>query len=250
MSKFVSIVLVGLFFYYGCEAVVLTGGHCKPSILPKSVIQQLIQKPLGKHADDDRDDCEMDHFKNCNHELAEKLGLENLDNEQTVANALNDIVAKDLTNGFAELCKLGDSYLDCLGPSFNKCISLDNLENNAGLDHDTALAFIAMIDTLQYECGPAYTVINSNFNCLIATQNIAKDNIEGCSKEFRKNIILDPKNICRDTQEMVDCIVPYYDHCGAQVKYAICGTVKTAFKSSVPQCKIECEKFKGRVKKN
>lgn len=70
-------------------------------------------------------------------------------------------VSKAYFKQFHDFFRATNRYVECLGESFDSCITVKNLEA-LGFSSDSAPGYATCIQELKFECGPAY---ESTANC-------------------------------------------------------------------------------------
>jgi len=184
--------------------------------------------------------CNEDQFDYCTRNYAKALNLPDFPTDATIFfYYVEHMIIKEGVSGFEKFCKATNEFEDCLGKSFDTCLSVENLVSTVGLDENDAAVYATFAQELKYECGPAYEIFVEHFDCALADAKAKPDQFNYCINAFSNATSEDPSKICDYLQPFTDCIEKIYN-CGEDFSAAICGSMKAAFDTTLPQCSVEC----------
>jgi hypothetical protein len=213
--------------------VKIYGPHMRPLVqLPMSLSREVPQTELSGAT------CDAQKFKTCLNAYTTGIGM----GKFTTVTAFIDYLHKYVTSQehFANLCKEGKEFHDCVGPNYESCFSPSFLSSQ-GLSPSEILQVRAVKNELDYECGPGYNVFYKNFQCFVSTAEKHKDALAQCVKTFTTSVMKDPTKVCKYAQVFIDCETRIYgEECPKDADQAFCTLFKIGLGTTLPQCSLKC----------
>jgi len=194
--------------------------------------------------DDDQRKCNDQKLGRCAKAYAKQLGLKGLPADpMEYAKALQAILAKYGKIGFKKICATGAKFGKCLGRQQSAtCMTVKHLME-LGLTKRQAIIYIVIGRELQFECTKGFRIYYDNFDCITNVQKRSNETFVKCQQDFDKKIKQDPKNVCKYSQQLVNCDVkPFAEKCKPQVGATVCQTFQVVFKTVLPRCQIKCNR--------
>lgn len=188
--------------------------------------------------------CNAALFTTCGGTYTNALGFSNgfPANPQDFINRLSSIMQQQGAQGFISICRAGNNLLTCMGGQvpYNACINVPYLVK-LGLSVQAAYTYVSIATQLQFECGPVYSTILNNYQCMIQTSVSANKTLQGCASTYTNQVQKDPMNVCKYTVPYIRCYsAPYTNACGMLAGEVVCSLMRAAFLSVLPNCPISC----------
>lgn len=188
--------------------------------------------------------CNSALYTKCGAAYSSALGFSNgmPADPQVFVNRLSYIMQTQGAQGLMLICRAGNNLLTCMGGQngYNACINVPYLVK-LGLSVQAAYTYVSIASQLSFECGPAYSTILNNYQCLLQTMVSSNSTLQGCTAEYMSQIQKDPLNTCKYSVQYVKCYTaPFTNACGMIVGEVICSLMRASFQSVLPNCPISC----------
>jgi hypothetical protein len=193
--------------------------------------------------------CDDQRFRRCIQSYATDLGITEIPQDSLVfVRKLKEIVEEQGVEGLKKECRAGTNLKRCLDNQYDKCISEDFLKS-IGIQDADAKVFLTVKAQMTYQCTTALDTLIKNWDCIDRVQHEKRQQFERCQSEYARKIQDDPANICKYTQDMVNCMTtPFKQSCLPVVYGVICHSLQTGITTALPQCSIICTKGSKDIK--
>jgi len=188
-------------------------------------------------------DCDFHKVVSCTDAFAEEIGLTPMRADPNIiVKKIEEIVQKEGLDGQKKICGIFQNLRTCFGDQYSTCVSMAYLES-LGESAQDAATFVVLGNQEKYICTTGWDVSSKNWNCIDKVTKKSQQILAKCQSDYKKSVEQDPKNVCKYTQNMIDCYdAPFKKACIPAVHSTMCDSMKTSFAQILPQCSITCSK--------
>jgi len=193
--------------------------------------------------------CDGQRFRRCLRSYATDLGITEIPKDSVVfVQKLKEIVEDQGVDGLKKECSAGTNLKRCLGTQYDKCISEDYLKS-IGVREADAKVFLTLKAQMAYQCTTGLDTLVRNWDCIERVEREQRQQFQRCQSDYARKIQEDPRNICKYTQDMVNCMTtPFKQSCPPTVYGVICHSLQIGITTALPQCSIVCTKGSKDIK--
>jgi hypothetical protein len=193
--------------------------------------------------------CDRQRFQRCVQSYANDLGLSEIPKDSTIfVEKLTQMIQEQGLDGVKRECRAGKNLKNCLANQYDQCISEKYLKSIGVQDAD-AKVFVTLSVQMAYQCTAGLDTIIQNWDCIKRVEREHRREFSQCQSDYGRKVREDPTNLCKCTQEMVNCMTtPFKQDCPPAVYGVLCHSMQIAIATTLPQCGIVCTKGSKDIK--